>query len=72
MKSLLLMKLFTHDEPDPMQSARRRGGYLARFGRLNAAEEDEVVRCDLHVFEEDEGAGESVDPDSVVPTVGAN
>jgi hypothetical protein len=30
------------------------------------------ARCDLDVLEDDEGAGEPVDPDSFVPTVGAN
>jgi hypothetical protein len=28
--------------------------------------------CDLDVVDDDEGAGEPVDPDPVVPTVGAN
>jgi hypothetical protein len=32
----------------------------------------ELARCDLDVVEDDEGAGESVDPDPVVPTVSAN
>jgi hypothetical protein len=35
-------------------------------------EEDNPARWDLHVVEGDEGAGEPVDSDSVVPTVGAN
>jgi hypothetical protein len=34
--------------------------------------EDDSVRWDLHVVEGDEGAGEPVDPDLVVPTIGAN
>jgi hypothetical protein len=32
----------------------------------------ESARCDLDVVEGDEGADESVDPDPVVPMVGAN
>jgi hypothetical protein len=32
---------------------------------------DAMTRCDL-AYEDDEGAGEPVDPDPVVPTVGAN
>jgi hypothetical protein len=31
-----------------------------------------LTRCDLVVVVGDEGAGEPVDPDPVVPTVGAN
>jgi hypothetical protein len=31
-----------------------------------------MIRWNLHDLEGDEGAGESVDPDPVVPTVGAN
>jgi hypothetical protein len=31
-----------------------------------------MIQKDLHVVEGDEGAGESVDPDPVVLTVGAN
>jgi hypothetical protein len=37
-----------------------------------AAEAHEVARCDLHVLEDDEGVGEPVDPDPVVPTDDAN
>jgi hypothetical protein len=33
---------------------------------------DEMIRWDLHDLQGDEGAGEPVDPDSIVPTVGAN
>jgi hypothetical protein len=39
---------------------------------LVVVEEDDPTRWDLHVVEGDDGAGESVDPDPVVPTVGAN
>jgi hypothetical protein len=28
--------------------------------------------CDLNVVDDDEGAGEPIDPDPIVPTVGAN
>jgi hypothetical protein len=66
-----------------MQSACRRRGYppaaaediwedLYEDDELDAAEADEVARCNLHVCEDDKGAGESVDPNPVVPTVGAN
>jgi hypothetical protein len=37
-----------------------------------AAEAHEVARCDLHVLEDDEGAGEPVDSDPVVLMVSAN
>jgi hypothetical protein len=33
---------------------------------------DEMIRWDLHVVDDDEGAGEPVDPDPVVPMVGTN
>jgi hypothetical protein len=39
---------------------------------VHRVEEDELTRCDLVVVEDDEGAGEPVDPDPVVPTVGTN
>jgi hypothetical protein len=39
---------------------------------VDCAEEDDLIRCDLLVVEDDEGAGEPVNPDPVVPTVGAN
>jgi hypothetical protein len=39
---------------------------------VNRAAEDELTRCDLVVVEGDKGAGESVDPDPIVPTVDAN
>jgi hypothetical protein len=40
--------------------------------RSTAVEEDDPARRDLYGVEGDEGTGEPVDPDPVVPTVGAN
>jgi hypothetical protein len=31
-----------------------------------------MIRWDLHVVDDDEGVGEPIDPDPVVPMVGAN
>jgi hypothetical protein len=36
------------------------------------ADDDELDAAEADVLEDDEGAGEPVDPDPVVPTVGAN
>jgi hypothetical protein len=36
------------------------------------SDDDELDAVEGDVVEDDEGAGESVDPDPVVPTVGAN
>jgi hypothetical protein len=33
---------------------------------------DDAARYNLAIVDDDEGAGEPVDPDPVVPTVGAN
>jgi hypothetical protein len=49
---------------------------FADFADLNARPSQENISAlpedDLAVVVDDEGAGESVDPDPVVPTVGAN
>jgi hypothetical protein len=37
-----------------------------------ALDGDHATRCNLAIVDGDEGAGEPVDPDPVVPTVGAN
>jgi hypothetical protein len=39
---------------------------------IDCFEVDDLTRFDLAVVEGDEGAGEPVDPDPVVPTVSAN
>jgi hypothetical protein len=37
-----------------------------------ALDGDHATRCNLAIVDNDEGTGEPVDPDPVVPTVGAN